>query len=217
MLRKILLAIALVFIGANAFADYDAQPSNGLTLHGSWVINSAASDDVDKLVAALIAHEEKERRRWRKRMEEEDPFLGPDPMSNLSDPVHRKREETQLRRLLGVTEKITLTQDGPKLELISDADVRRFRAGSTAQVSMRNGDVADARVGWDGEWFVIDRKVKGGARELEKLRLIKKTDQLEYITAWSGDTELAGVKLRRIFDRTKQDTVPASPAAGLIR
>jgi hypothetical protein len=216
MIRHALLAIALAVICANAVA-YDAQPRDTTTLHGSWLLNARASDDVDRLVTLLIEQENRERRKWRKRMEAEDPFLGPDPMSNLSDPVHRRREENELRRMLGLTQTLKLTQDGANLQIISDAETRRFQAGSRSQVSMRNGDLADSRVGWDGEWFVIDRKVQGGAREVEKLRLLKKTDQLEYITAWSGDTELSGVKLRRIFDRATLDAKPAAPAAGPVR
>jgi hypothetical protein len=214
MLRNTLLAIALLVIGANALAAYDARPKNNTSLQGSWLLNGAASDDVNKLVAALIEKEEKERRKWRKRMEDEDPFLGSDPLPDLSDPTRRQSEMKQLRRMLGVTKKLKLTQDGANLEMISDVEARRFQAGSRSQVSMRDGELADSRVGWDGEWFVIDRKVQGGTHEVEKLRLLEKTDQLEYIATWSGDSELSGVKLRRIFDRTTIDARPSDPAAG---
>lgn len=217
MTRSAVLAFLLAVTCATAGAAYNPQPSSATSLQGSWALNATASDDVDKLVAALVSQEEKERRRWRKRMEEEDPFAGPDPLPNLADPVHRRAAENQLRRMLGVTQKLKLTQNGVNIEMTSDSDSRRFETGSTSQVSMRNGDLADCRVGWDGEWFVIDRKVPRGAREIEKLRVNKKTGQLEYLSTWSGDTELSGVKLRRVFDRTTVAELPADPAIGPVR
>ncbi|MET0660172.1 MAG: hypothetical protein ABW110_18675 [Steroidobacteraceae bacterium] len=216
MLRNILIAIVFAAIYATA-AAYESQPRNSTSLEGSWVVNSAASDDVDKLVAQLIEKDEKERRQWRKRMEQEDPFSAPDPLPDVSNPAYRRGAEKQLRRMIGVTNTLKLHQDGPQIEMTSDLEVRRFDAGSSSQMSMRNGDLADARVGWDGEWFVIDRKVPRGARETEKLRLIKNTDQLEYVIKWSGDTELSGVKLRRVFDRAVQEGPPPDPAAGPVR
>jgi hypothetical protein len=216
MIRNTLFAIALIVIDSNAFA-YDAQPRANTTLQGNWIVNAKASDDAEKLVAELIEKAAKERQRWRKRMEEENPFIGPDPMPNLSDPKHRRGQEDELRRLLGVTQKLKLSQDGIRLEMLNDAEIRRFQAGSSSQVSMSDGDLADSNVGWDGEWFVIDRKVRRGAHEIEKLRVLKKTDQLEYVTTWSGDTELSGVKLRRVFDRTTLAAPPPNPAAGPVR
>ncbi|MET0984486.1 MAG: hypothetical protein ABW034_03670 [Steroidobacteraceae bacterium] len=216
MLRNTLLAIVSLTISATA-AAYESQPRNSTTLEGSWVVNSAASDDVDKLVSELIDKEEKERRRWRRQMEEEDPFSSPDPLPDLSDPRYRRAVESKWRRMLGVTNTLKLHQDGARIEMSSELDARRFEAGSSSQVSMRNGDLADSRVGWDGEWFVIDRKVPRGAHELEKLRLIKSTGQLEYVIKWSGDTELSGVKLRRVFDRAASDEPAPDPAVGPAR
>ena len=216
MLRTPLLAIVFVAISATA-AAYELQPRHSTTLAGSWVLNSAASDDVNKLVSELIDKEQKERRRWRRQMEEEDPFSTPDPLPDLSDPRYRRAMENKWRRMLGATNTLKVHQDGVKIEMSSELEARRLEAGSSSQVSMRNGDLADSQVGWDGEWFVIDRKVPRGARELEKLRLIKSTDQLEYVIKWSGDTELSGVKLRRVFDRAAPEQPQADPAVGPTR
>ncbi len=65
---------------------------------------------------------------------------------------------------------------------------------------MPEGQLADSWVGWDGEWFIIERKVRSGPRALEKFRLTK-TGQLEYMMKWSGDSELSGIKVRRLYDR----------------
>jgi hypothetical protein len=90
-------------------------------------------------------------------------------------------------------------------------------AGSRTQVSMPEGELADSRVGWDGQWFVIDRSVHGGPHVVEKYRLMPKTGQLEYEMKWSGQSELAGMKIRRVFDRSTAAPPPADPAAGPTR
>ncbi|MET0659145.1 MAG: hypothetical protein ABW110_13420 [Steroidobacteraceae bacterium] len=214
---RILLAIVFALIAAATTMAYDAQPRQAVSLAGSWVVNAAASDDLDKLVSGLVAKEEKELRRWRQRMEEEDRFSVLDSSPDTPASQHRRAAEDEFKRMIGAANRLEIGQDGAKLEMRSDLDVRRFEAGSSSQVSMRNGDIADSRVGWDGDWFVIDRKVPRGAREVEKLRLISKTGQLEYVVQWSGDTELSGVKLRRIFDKAASDGMPTDPAAGPVR
>jgi len=119
--------------------------------------------------------------------------------------------------MLGVTQQLDISQDerGTKVEIASDAGSRRFVAGTRSQVSMPEGELADSEVGWDGDWFVIDRRVKKGPRVVEKYRLVPKTGQLESIIAWSGETVLSGIKVRRIFDRVEgARPPPADPALG---
>lgn len=216
MIRRILSAIVLAALSGAVLAAYDPQPRDDYTLQGSWQVNAQAGDDVERIVAELLEKEEKERRRFRRQMAEHDRFEPPDePMP--PDPGYRRQQERALREQLGVTKMLKIMQTGGDLEIESDSDRRRFRAGSSSQVSMRNGDLADAEVGWDGEWFVIDRRVPGRVRQVEKLRLVKKTGQLEYVTKWSGDDELAGVKLRRIFDRVTSEPPPEDPARGPVR
>lgn len=216
MIRKALLAFALAVIGGNALADYAAQPRDNSTLQGSWRVNEAASDNVDQIVAKLIEKDEKERRQWRRRMQDQGPIATLDLPPEVPDPGYRSREENEYRSMLGITKTLKVTQAGTRIEIASDVDTRRYEAGSVSQVSMSSGDLADAQVGWDGEWFVIDRKVPGRLRQVEQLRLIKKTGQLEYISKWSGDTELSGVKLRRVFDPITIAATPGDPELGPV-
>jgi hypothetical protein len=69
-------------------------------------------------------------------------------------------------------------------------------------------------VGWDGEWFVIERRTRRGPRALEKFRIVPKTGQLEYFMAWSGDSELAGMKIRRFFNRRTEAPPAPNPDSG---
>jgi hypothetical protein len=96
-------------------------------------------------------------------------------------------------------------------------ETRSFTAGSNSQVSTAEGELADSQVGWDGEWFISDRRVHRGARIVEKYRLLKKTGQLEYQINWGGDHMLSGIKIRRVFDRAEKDTTPPDPDVGPIR
>jgi hypothetical protein len=108
-------------------------------------------------------------------------------------------------------------QTGSTVDIASMVESRRLIAGSRTQVSMPEGELADSKVGWDGQWFVIDRKVSRGPRVLEKYRVLPKTGQLEYTMAWSGDSELSGMKVRRVFDRAAGPPPPPDPAAGPVR
>lgn len=216
MTRNTLFVFALTFLCGPALAAFEALPKGNLSLQGTWQVNSAASDDVDKLIAELIKKEDKERRQWRKHMEEVDPYSVPDAPPD-ADPAYRRKQEKELRSLLGVTKTLNVKQSGATVEIASDIETRRFEAGSTSQSSMRNGDLADMKVGWDGEWFVIDRKVPGRLHQVEKLRLIQKTGQLEYVSKWSGDDDLSGVKLRRVFDAIALEPTPEDANVGPVR
>ena len=98
--------------------------------------------------------------------------------------------------------RLTIRQDGSTVDLVSAVESRRVVAGSRTQVSMPEGELADSKVGWDGQWFVIDRDVRNGPHVVEKFRLMPKTGQLEYQMKWSGDSELRGMKIHRVFDRS---------------
>ena len=216
MIRSTLFALALALVSTYVFAAYHAQPRDDTSLQGSWQVNVQASDNVDQLVAELIAREERERRQWRKRMEQVDPYALPEPEGS-PDPTLRRKRENALRNLLGVTKTLKVVQNGTTLEIATDIESRRFETGSTSQSSMRNGDLADMNVGWDGEWFIVDRKVPGRRRQVERLRLIKKTGQLEYVSKWSGDDDLSGVKLRQVFDPVIVEPQPVDPNIGPVR
>jgi len=132
-------------------------------------------------------------------------------------PRGRSRRYDGLRQMLGISNTLDITQSGTKVDIVSQVESRRFEAGVNSQVSMPGGELADSHVGWDGQWFVIERKASGGPRVTEKYRLLKKTDQLESVIAWGGDSPLAGIKVHRLFDRGVADTTPPNPEDGPIR
>lgn len=211
---------------------YDANPAPGTDLSGYWRLNEALSDDGEAMLQKRLEEERKQRERWMRRAREQNPLGLPPLDGGLDDEPNaephapgagqppsagRSRREDPLRRMLGQTRTLEITQSGSNVQIVSDAESRRFEAGSRSQVSMPEGELANAQVGWDGEWFVVERRVSGGPRALEKFRLLKKTGQLEYQIAWSGDHLLAGIKVRRIFERAAKSAAPPDPVLGPVR
>lgn len=223
----------VLFVGLLSVAEtghaYSASSSRAGDLSGYWRLNVAESDDADAMLQERLDKERKREERWARRVQEQDP-AGLPPLDGSAPNAERhagptgqppssrrNRRHEPLRRMLGQTQTLEITQTGSRLQIVSDVETRRFDAGSRSQVSMPEGELADSEVGWDGEWFVIDRRVRRGPRVQERFRLIKKTGQLEYRIAWSGDHLLAGIKVRRVFDRAVKVIVPSDPALGPVR
>jgi hypothetical protein len=218
-----------VFFCCAAFgaAALDAVPSRNVDLSGNWKLNAALSDDAEHMLAEQQRRERERYMQWRKQQERMYPPGAPPPIEvdapatprepSPSRRANMKRRQENLYRMLAISDTLAIRQDGTTLDIASAVESRRVVAGSRTQVSMPEGELADSKVGWDGLWFVIDRRVRGGPRVLEKYRLVPKTGQLEYQMAWSGDTELAGMKIKRVFDRVTEAPPPGDPAAGPVR
>lgn len=208
-----------------ALADFDAAPKRPIDITGFWVLSSAGSDDPEAMLAERQAKEQAEFDRWRRREEQSRPQGMPPPIDVDAPrpqaenrrrgprPWQREHQEN-LRRMLAVSATLEIKQLEPtRFEIVSAVDSRRVQAGSHTQVSMPEGELADSEVGWDGEWFVIERRTRRGPRAVEKFRLTK-TGQLEYFMQWSGDSELAGMKIRRFFDRRTGPAPASNPDHG---
>lgn len=223
--------IAFLLLGIVAFeaGAFDALPKRPTRIDGRWVLNTAQSDDVEKV---LFDRLEKDRARMRRQMERwrgtQDRALPPIGEEGVDVPAatrearervrrRQEREQELYRRMLNISRTLRIEQQGTRVEIVSAVDSRRFEAGSESQVSMPEGQLADLKVGWDGDWFVIQRKTRKGPDVIEKLRLLKKTDQLEYQMAWRGDTDLSGIKVRRIYDRNTSDEPVREPKVGPVR
>lgn len=228
--RWILLAV--MFVASGAFA-LDAQPRKPVELQGRWVINYEQSEDPEKL---LMERLEKQRAADRKRLERymrrREPNMGQRSLPPIGEegvevPAatraarervkrRRAREEELFKRMLNVTKTLEIRQEDRRVEIDSSVESRRFDAGSESQISMPEGQLADLEVGWDGSAFVVRRTSRNGPRAIERFRLLK-TGQLEYYMAWSGETELAGMKVRRVFERASGEPPKRDPNAGPVR
>lgn len=215
----------LLLLGVPACATYEVTSSQGVDLSGRWQLNAALSDDAEALLQQRLERERKERAVWERRARDAGVLMPPPDPSAANDapPRDRSRRSAReryldsLRQMLGISSTLEIKQSGANVQIVSKVDSRRFEAGTRSQVSMPQGELADSAVGWDGDWFVIEREVKRGPRVVEKYRWLKKTDQLESLLAWKGEGPLAGIKVRRIYDRVVGAVVPPNADLGPVR
>ena len=208
-------------------AALEAVPSRNVDLSGNWKLNAALSDDAEHMLAE---HQRRERERymqWRKQQERMYPPGAPPPIEvdapatpREPSPSRRaimKRRQENLYRMLAISDTLAIRQDGTTLDIVSAVESRRVVAGSRTQVSMPEGELADSKVGWDGQWFVIDRRVRGGPRVRGEIparaedRSARISDGLVRRHRARGHEDQARVRPR---DRTPP---PADPAAGPVR
>jgi hypothetical protein len=224
-MRRTFVGLLAMLVCGCAVALKDSVPADA-SLEGRWTVNTSLSDDGEALLARRMEEEMKDQRRYeerRRRRMENDPFAWePEFTPPENTPQYRARMEERdrsVRRMFGMTKFLNIKQDlqGAKVEIVSEFETRRFDAGSRSQVSLPQGQLADQRSGWEGEWFAIERNSRDGPMISEKYRRLKKTDQLEVLVAIKGRTMFAGMKLRRVFDRAVGEPAPRSPAAGPVR
>lgn len=207
----VILALLGASLPANALKSVAPRE---VTLEGRWTVNVELSDDGEAMLARRREEQmrrmQREEERRRRRMQN-DPFAWePEfsmPARTPQNVARMEERERRTRQMLGLTRFLTIEQDerGSRLTITSDFETRRLDAGSRSQVSLPQGQLADAEYGWDGEWFVIERKARGGPRIDERYRRLEKTDQLEMRVTIRGDSALSGMKLRRIFDRASAE------------
>jgi hypothetical protein len=209
-----------------AAAALDAVPPRPVDLSGSWKLNAALSDDAEHMLEELQRRQREQYMKWRREQERAYPSNAPPPIDvegsaqRGPSPSRRasiKRHQEMLQQMLAISDTLVIHQQGSTFDILSAVDSRRVEAGSRTQVSLPGGELADSKVGWDGQWFVIDRRSRQGPHVLERYRLVPKTGQLEYEMKWSGETEVAGMKIKRVFDRVTVVPLPADPAAGPVR
>jgi hypothetical protein len=225
MMRRAILGLLLVITALSSHALNTAAPGD-VSIEGQWTVNVAASDDGERLLEVRMEEVRKEQKRFeekRRRQMQNDPFAWePEFSPPEQSPQFKARMEERdrsMRQMLGMTKFLNIKQGerGAKVELVSEFDTRRLTAGSRSQVSLPQGQLADLKTGWDGEWFVVERTSRDGPRITEKFRRLKKSDQLEALTTIRGDSMLSGMKLRRVFDRAVGEAPPINPSAGPIR
>jgi hypothetical protein len=218
MLIRLVLSLMLLGSG-NLARAYDELAPRDVDLSGRWVVNAALSDDADALLLERLETQLKRERRWREQQAREEGLEVPPPPEPPSR-AQSGRVLLQLRRALELYSMIEIEQSaaGAQLEIRGDGNQRRFTPGRSA-MSMPEGLLADAEVGWAGDDFVITRKVRKGPRIVERYRLLKKTGQLQAVITWSGasDELLSGIKIRRVFDRSEGALPPPDPEVGPVR
>jgi hypothetical protein len=223
-MQRVWSALLLWGAAAQVLAASAVAPAD-VTLEGRWSVNITQSDDGEALLGKRMEEIRKEQRRLeerhRRRMQD-DPFAWePEFTPPENTPQFRLRMEERdraIRQTLGMTKFLNIKQSGggEKVEIASEFETRRLTAGGRSQVSLPQGQLADLRPGWEKDVFVIDRSSRDGPRIIERYKFLKKTNQLEVLTQVKGDSMLAGLKLRRVFDRAADEPAP-NPQSGPVR
>lgn len=227
-LHRILAAVFLLLAANIASAALAPNPTREARIEGEWKLNAPLSDDAEKILDERLKRERDLMMRMMQQMDRRNPMglPPPDAARDLPPPsedaraqMRRRRQEQQdiHRRLLTISNWLKIKQGEGAIELSSAAEQRHLEPGTRSQVSMPEGELADAIVGWQGDTLVIERETRDGPDIVEKLRWLKATDQLEYRLAVSGDSELAGIKLKRVYDRIVVAAPPMNPAIGPVR
>jgi len=227
----IAIGVSLLCFATASCAAYKATAPQGVSLSGNWQVNPARSDDAEAMLQEHLAELRAERERYMRRETPTNslgipppgmPSLPPEeeaapPPSHDQPQKRRPRRNDNLRRMLNISDTLVIAESGPTIDIESQLDTRRFEAGSHSQISLPTGELADSYVGWDGEWFVIERKARKGPRVTEKYRYLRKTDQLESQISWGGNSLLAGIKVHRIYDRMASPPPKRDPELGPVR
>jgi len=235
----VLSASAMLLLSATLCqAAPRADAPAGIDLSGYWKLNTALSEDAEKILQQRLEEERKQREKWLRRAREygdplgippiDEPPPAPDagaapdaaaapPQQHRPQQRPRNRRLEELRRMLDISDTLSIKQSGATMEIASLVNSNSFDAGTKSQISLPQGELADQRVGWDGPWFIVERSASKGPSMSYRFRLLKKTDQIESIMNWGGDSPLAGIKVHRIYDRMLTAPLPPDANSGPVK
>lgn len=219
----------LLFCTVACVAAYHETSAPGMDLSGYWRLNPSLSDDPERMLQQRLDEERKEREKWMRKQREHDPLgippLGDGPVppdADAAPPPNRPQQRSrnrrleEMRRMLDISDTLSIRQQGNRVEISTEVDTNTYDAGTKSQVSMPQGELADQRVGWDGPWFIVNRRASKGPQMVYKYRLLK-SGQLETQLNWGGDSPLDGMKVHRIYDRTLEPPPRPDPDRGPVR
>jgi hypothetical protein len=179
VLAGLMLLIAGSLAVARGFAE---APPQGVDLNGTWTLNTALSDDPQKILEA-------ERAKMRGRRAELPPFAKRHESGGIEMP-----ETLTISHGAG---RFAITSPTPSGEMQKS----EYRAGTKSVVSVRNG-VADRNVGWKGKTFIIStRAVEGGHRE-DRYSLDK--DGRLLVVTETREEGMPRREIERLYDRATQ-------------
>jgi hypothetical protein len=177
------LVTGLMLLAASAIAaarGLAEAPPQGVDLNGTWILNTALSDDPKKILEA-------ERTKMRGRRAERHPFAKP----------HDGSDEIEMPATLTISHSAgSFAITAPTRS--GEVQKSEYRAGTKSVVSVRNG-VADRNVGWKGKTFIISTRAVEGAHREDRYSL-DEDGRLLVIT----ETRAEGMprrKIGRLYDR----------------
>jgi hypothetical protein len=172
-------------------------PEKAVNLTGEWHLNATLSDDARKKLdeAQSRVKQQFQRRQEAYRRSEQ---LDRDPQGDYETRALERGPYRDFGPVVDGPMQFTMTQNGGNLTIMSDDSENRFEAGRQSVVSFGQG-VADRRVGWTGQTFVIATRAVDGQAKEERYSLDK--DGRLVVTVQMGGGGLPKVLIRRVYDR----------------
>jgi hypothetical protein len=209
---------ALATVGC-AGRSLKEMPSKSVDLSGEWHLNTALSDDVQKVVQAQlrIMNERMDRERgpqhmgpMRRPTEGMTRNTGRDAADDSSqseeerDPGGmgkiRKQRDERFSSMVEAPARMNISLQGTRFVVKHDDTSDTYTAGSKSVVSFGR-DVADRVSGWNGTEFIVStRGVEGGSKE--ERYVLQPDGRLALVTKLSGD-RMPEIEIKRIYDRNK--------------
>ena len=191
-------------------------PSKSVDLSGEWQLNTALSDDVQKVLQAQlrIMNERIDRDRGPPRMGPmrrptegmtRNPGGGEAEQSEAErDPeglhkIHKQRDE-RFTSMIEAPARMSISLQGTRFIVKHDQTSDTYTAGSKSVVSFGR-DVADRMSGWSGNEFVVSTQGVEGGSKVERY-VLQPDGRLWLVTKLSGD-RMPAVEIKRVYDRKK--------------
>jgi hypothetical protein len=217
------MAVALTgCLGTRLSTDEPA----GVRLQGVWKLNRTASDDPQKIIAALREEALKKQRRAMnaaaaaadappmngpgggRRASQQSPQESADQLAQYDlmaqgpgmDPLRNSPTMHEFREILQRSEYVTIRQSPDQVSFDYGTTVRSYTPGAHSVVSSENG-VADQATGWKSKEYVISIKPQIGPHVTEEYGLSPDGKQL-IVKSQIGPFELQKVNFTRVYDVT---------------
>ncbi|MBS0379529.1 MAG: hypothetical protein JSS29_13650 [Proteobacteria bacterium] len=204
--RGTTLLVCAAVLAAGCTGPRVASDSAGVSLAGTWKLNTQASDDPQKILAHMREQATKiidrnvaiQQARIAAGAAAPNDMPGDDPHGPRRNPLAHSPMAHVLVEAAARGEYLTVTQKPDEIVFDYGSSRRSYTPGLTSVVSAENG-VADQRSGWSGRDYVIAVKPQVGPQVTETYSLApdgrRLTDKL-HIASY----ELPAVDLTRVYD-----------------
>ncbi len=184
-------------MGCAGARGLNALPEKAVNLSGEWRLNSALSDDAHKILgdASARVREQFQRRQEAYRRSEQ---LDRDPQGDYETRALERGPYRDFGPVVDAPERISLSQNGGDITVMSEDGENRFQAGRQSVVSFGQG-VADRRTGWSGQTFLVTTRAVDGQAKEERYSL--DSGGRLVLTLQMGGGGLPKVLIKRIYDR----------------
>lgn len=197
------VVIGAVLTACGSSQGFDQVAPEHVDLSGTWILNTEESDDPGQLTDQVGSPGMSARGRMMPRAGGMGGRRGgrggvggvdPEKMRQTIDMV---REAIQRIDLQQGDSTVTLTYD-QRLPLVLHTDGREL------EQELPSGTKMKVRAGWEGRYFVVERKIDAGGTITEQYFKSSVTDRLHVITRVEMDRMPRAMQFLRVYDATSK-------------